>query len=186
MIWRHVQTDCDFRAKIFDRLKLKTRQFDHCPSVVRRRLAKLSSGVPIFPPTCVGIPAFFSSSPIRAVVVVLPFEPVMPTIRPFRNRYASSTSPMTSPSFRSTYRAGIVFVGTPGEITTRSIWSSSHDGMSPAIRPTSWDDLKPRAASDQLSTSFLSCRATTAPRADKNFADATPDFPAPRTNTFLL
>ena len=66
-------------------------------------------------------PHSLSNSPISVVVVVLPFDPVMPTMRPFINRYASSTSPITSPSFRSTYRAGMVFVGTPGEMTTRSI-----------------------------------------------------------------
>ena len=33
--------------------------------------------------------------PIRLVVVVLPFEPVMPIVRPLRYGPASSTSPMT-------------------------------------------------------------------------------------------
>ena len=34
-------------------------------------------------------------SPASVVVVVLPFEPVMATMLPFRKRAASSTSPMT-------------------------------------------------------------------------------------------
>src|SRR5687768_10528990 len=79
----------------------------------------------------------------------------------------------------------MLFVGTPGEMITRSIWSSSHDGISPEKRPTLCDAFKDLAASVQSSTGFLSCNATTAPRSAKNLADSTPDFPAPRINVFL-
>ena len=138
----------------------------------------------MFPPTSVGMPAFLSRSPIRVVVVVLPFEPVIPTIRPFMNLKASSTSPITSPSFLSTYRAGIELVGTPGEITTRSIWSRSQEGRSPPTNPTLFETLRPRAVSDHSSTGFRSCSATVAPRSARNLADAIPDLPAPKTIAF--
>ena len=50
------------------------------------------SGVPIFPATCTGNPAVSRMWPTSEVVVVLPFEPVMHTRRPRRNRHASSIS----------------------------------------------------------------------------------------------
>src|SRR5215203_7235644 len=70
-------------------------------------------------------------------------------------------------------------------MTTKSIWSSSHDGRLPSISPTPNLSLSDFASSDQLSSGFLSCSATTAPRSAKNLADAMPDFPAPRTKVFL-
>ncbi len=49
-------------------------------------------GVPIFPARIVEKPAFLKMCSINEVVVVLPFEPVMPIKRPCRKRSASSTS----------------------------------------------------------------------------------------------
>ncbi len=59
----------------------------------------LHGGVPMFPPTCTGIPLDLRMCPVIAVVVVLPFEPVMPMILPRRNQLASSRSPMTRTPF---------------------------------------------------------------------------------------
>ena len=52
------------------------------------------TGVPIFPPTSVGPPASAKILPSREVVVVFPFEPVIATILPCRNRLANSSSPI--------------------------------------------------------------------------------------------
>src|SRR6476660_9315030 len=60
------------------------------------------SGVPIFPARIVGTPALFKMCAINEVVVVLPFEPVIPIIRPFKKRSASSISlQMVTPSARA-------------------------------------------------------------------------------------
>ena len=44
------------------------------------------TGVPMLPPTCTGTPASRRMWPIRLVVVVLPFEPVIPMVRPLQKR----------------------------------------------------------------------------------------------------
>ncbi len=49
-------------------------------------------GVPIFPARIVEKPAFFKICSIREVVVVFPFEPVIPIKSPCRKRSASSSS----------------------------------------------------------------------------------------------
>src|SRR5579883_2781895 len=76
------------------------------------------------------------------------------------------------------------FVGTPGLITTRSIWSSNHEGASPPINPTP-SAFKARASSDHSSTGLRSCSATVAPRRFKKRAADAPLLPAPITKTFL-
>ena len=49
----------------------------------------------MFPPTVTANPAAWSIFPVNAVVVDFPFVPVMAITRPFSQRYASSTSPIT-------------------------------------------------------------------------------------------
>ena len=78
------------------------------------------SGVPIFPATCTGNPAVSRIWPTSDVVVVLPFEPVMHTRRPRRNRHASSISLHTgTPIARAAASAGIIG-DTPGLGTIKS------------------------------------------------------------------
>ena len=56
-------------------------------------------GTPILPPTWAATPAVSSKCPKRAVVVVLPFDPVIATTGPRKNRAANSTSPITGMPF---------------------------------------------------------------------------------------
>src|SRR5918997_5191301 len=74
--------------------------------------------------------------------------------------------------------------GTRGLKTTSSIWSSSHEGTSPAISPTP-SALRRSASSGQSMSALRSFRATTAPRAARKRDAATPLRPAPKTRTFL-
>src|SRR5215213_9117372 len=80
---------------------------------------------------------------------------------------------------------GMPFVGTPGQTTTSSIWSKSHEGTSPASSLTTPSPFSASAAFVQSMNSFRSLRTTSAPRAARNRADATPLRPAPMTRTFL-
>ena len=71
-------------------------------------------GVPILPARMVEHPAVFRMCSISEVVVVLPFEPVIPMSRPLRKRLASSTSlQMMTPLARAICRRG-ASAGTPG------------------------------------------------------------------------
>ena len=77
-------------------------------------------GVPIFPARIVEKPAFFKMCSIKEVVVVFPFEPVIPIRHPFRKRSASSTSlQMVTPLARAACSRG-ASAGTPGLGTIRS------------------------------------------------------------------
>ena len=77
-------------------------------------------GVPIFPARIVENPAFFKMCSIKEVVVVFPFEPVIPIKRPLKNRSASSTSlQMVTPFARAACSKG-ASAGTPGLGTIRS------------------------------------------------------------------
>ena len=138
----------------------------------------------MLPPTCVGIPAALSNSPINDVVVVLPFVPVMATMRPFKYREASSTSPITSAPPRSAYRIGMAVAGTPGLMTTKSTWSRSQLGASPGKQPIP-SLFSASASALQFSIGFESLSATVAPRAARNLAHAMPLRAAPTTKTFL-
>src|SRR5688572_5310810 len=79
----------------------------------------------------------------------------------------------------------MLLAGTPGLRTTSSIWSRSHEGTSPARSPTTPSDFRASASFDHSMSGFRSFRATTAPRAARNLAAATPLRPAPMTRIFL-
>src|SRR5437588_4364895 len=79
----------------------------------------------------------------------------------------------------------MLLVGTPGLTTTSSIWSSSHDGTSPASSLTTHSPFSASASFDQSMNSFRSFKTTRAPRAAINRDAATPLRPAPMTRTFL-
>ena len=77
--------------------------------------------MPILPPTCAGDAAFAQDVAGHAVVVVLPFEPVIPMIRPFQKRrgqfhFADHCHARAGAPLRSPRRSA----GTPGESTIRS------------------------------------------------------------------
>ncbi len=137
----------------------------------------------MLPPTSVGSPAFLSSSPIRVVVVVLPFDPVIPMSRPLRKRAASSISLMISTPAAAAFRNGSSASGTPGLATIRSAFSNNSVGCEPATTSTPL----PRSAAATLSSlsGFASFTVTRAPRASRKSAAASPLRAAPTTRTFL-
>src|SRR5437870_8061130 len=75
----------------------------------------------------------------------------------------------------------MALVGTPGLTTTKSIWSKSHDGGSPATWPTP-SVFKASASGDHSVSGLRSLSATIAPRCARNGALAMPlrAAPAPR------
>src|ERR1051325_2158667 len=79
----------------------------------------------------------------------------------------------------------MLFVGTPGLMTTSSIRSKSQEGTSPASSLTTPSPLSASASFDQSMNSFRSFKTTSAPRAAQKRAAATPLRPAPMTRTFL-
>src|SRR5215213_4475166 len=79
----------------------------------------------------------------------------------------------------------MLLAGTPGLMTTSSIWSRSHEGTSPASSLTTPSPLSASASFDQSMNPFRSFKTTSAPRAAQKRADATPLRPAPMTRTFL-
>src|SRR5579885_822784 len=80
----------------------------------------------------------------------------------------------------------MLLVGTPGLTTTISIWSSSHEGTSPASSLTTPSSpLSASASFDQSMKPLRSFRTTNAPRAARKREAATPLRPAPMIRTFL-
>ena len=149
---------------------------------------KSITGVPMFPPTSVGPPASAKILPSREVVVVLPFEPVIATTLPCRNRLASSSSPIIGgpavPNARTCASSGVSY-GTPGETTIRSC----RRNVSSPCPPVS--TMMP--ASSSVGMSFSSATAlrvsdtvTRAPWSRRNSAAAIPLFPNPTTSTRLF
>ena len=77
------------------RLQLETAGLHHVHGVgVESSICPLSAG-PRLPPVQRAQPAASHIGPISVVVVDLPFVPVIAMMRPFRNRHANSSSPMT-------------------------------------------------------------------------------------------
>src|SRR5713101_2680076 len=141
-------------------------------------------GVPIFPARIVEKPAFFKMCSIKEVVVVFPFEPVIPIKRPCRNRSASSTSlQMVTALARAACSKG-ASAGTPGLGIIRSC---SRNVFSPWPPSSS---LTPEVRSGAIaSPSSFSVRAsvavTFALRAAQKSAVATPVLASPTTSTRL-
>src|SRR3984885_3551235 len=139
----------------------------------------------MFPAKIVDNPAPRKICSISAVVVVLPFDPVMPTSDPFKNRYASSISlQIFAPAFRARSNCG-KSAGTPGLGTIKSCSTKvrSTCPLSSSVTPASRN-----FAAD--STTWLSVRdsvaVTRAPRSAQNSAVATPVRASPTTNTRLF
>src|SRR5204862_4537068 len=141
-------------------------------------------GVPIFPARIVYKPAFFKMWSIGEVVVVLPFEPVIPIKSPRRKRSASSTSlQMVTPLARAACSKG-ASAGTPGLGTIRSCSRKEFSRWPPSSR------LTPAARSGAIvSPISFSLRAsvpvTFAPRSAQKSAVATPVLASPTTNKRL-
>src|ERR1700687_1481933 len=141
-------------------------------------------GVPIFPARIVEKPAFFKMCSIKEVVVVLPFEPVIPIRRPSRKRSASSTSlQMVTPLARAACSKG-ASAGTPGLGTIRSCSKNEFSRWPPSSRLT--PAVRSGAIASPISLSGrTSVAVTVAPRAAQKSAVATPVLASPTTSTRL-
>src|SRR5215467_10400343 len=143
------------------------------------------NGVPIFPARIVAKSALLKMCSINEVVVVFPFDPVMPIKRPFKNRAASSISlQMVTPPARAVCRMG-ASAGTPGLGMTKSVSSSSS-----SLWPASWRETPAaRSGAMELPNSVsarVSVAVTRAPRAAQKIAVATPVLDSPTTSTRLF
>src|SRR5712692_7854095 len=141
-------------------------------------------GVPIFPARTVEKPAFFKICSIREVVVVFPFEPVIPIKRPCRKRSASSTSlQMVTPFARASCNNG-ASAGTPGLGTIKSCSRNVISRWPPSSRFT--PAVRSGAIISPISFSVRASVAVTfAPRVAQNSAVATPVLASPTTSTRL-
>ena len=171
-----------WNSTVLSSWKLETSRTDQVSGV----LSSMSptTGTPMLPPTRVGRPASLRISPSRAVVVVLPLEPVMATTLPLRKRAASSSSPMTGRPKLLTWTSSGVSRGTPGLTTIRSCRRKVSRPWPPAstMMPSSRSAGMSLASASALRTSET---VTCAPLRRRNRAAARPDFPSPTTRTFL-
>ena len=95
-----------------------------------------ASGVPMLPATSTGRGSWARSAPVSAVVVVLPFVPVMAMVSASSARHASSISPMMGiPTARAGASCGDSS-GTPGLTTTSSAPATPTPAPSPAASRT--------------------------------------------------
>ena len=102
MVGREIQQHRDPRVERVDLLELKAARLDDVQRVGRRVVDTCAlSGRPMLPPTVTLKPAASSIRPVSAVVVDLPFVPVMAITRPRSQRDASSISPMTGTPARA-------------------------------------------------------------------------------------
>src|SRR6185295_18792816 len=140
--------------------------------------------VPMLPPTITCAPAAFINSPVSAVVVVLPFEPVMPITRPRRKRPANSGSLMISTARPRAISSCGKSAGTPGLRTIKSALANNSSGWPPSARrtPTARNSAASPASCD---SSFRSLAVTRAPRAASRRATATPLRAMPTTRMFF-
>ena len=139
----------------------------------------------MLPARIVENPALRKMCSINDVVVVFPFDPVIPIRRPFRKRLASSTSlQIVTPFARADWRRG-ASAGTPGLGIIKSAPRMSSCRWPPNSRPTPAFRRgaieSPSSFSDRASVAV-----TRAPRAAQNNAVASPDLARPTTSTRLF
>ena len=141
-------------------------------------------GVPILPPTSTGRTWARKSSPVSAVVVVLPFVPVMAMTSASIARQASSSSPtMGTPRARTRTRAGSVS-GTPGLTTTSSASAKASSGWPPV--QSAQPSRSSRSTSAESAARSAASEASTVPLTRRiRRAAATPLFASPTTETVL-
>src|ERR1700687_6198940 len=121
---------------------------------------------------------------ISEVVGVLPFEPVIPIMRPFKKRSASSISlQIVTPLARAACSNG-ASAGTPGLATIKSCSRNVSSLCPPSSKwtPAAFKDL---AASPISSSERASVAVTLAHRAAQNCPAATPVLASPTTSTRL-
>src|SRR5512136_2552612 len=141
------------------------------------------SGVPMLPARRERSPASRRVLWTRVAVVDLPFDPVMPAIRPFRNRKATSISDRTGTPF-SLAATSSGMGGTPGLGTTRSA-SRKDPSWWPPVSKATPRSAKARTRSPKASAGFFSVTLTRAPRSRRKRQSASPVRSKPTTRTFF-
>ena len=137
------------------------------------------SGTPMLPPTSTRFPEASSIRPTSVVVVDLPLVPVMAMTRPFSQRQASSSSPMTgTPAARASWSSASSG-GTPGLVTIRSAFRKKRAWCRPRSSAT---PISRRRSSPRIVAAW-SVSVTCAPRATSSSAAARPLRAAPTTST---
>ena len=138
----------------------------------------------MLPPTSTGRTWVRSSSPVSAVVVVLPLVPVMAMTSASITRHASSSSPMIgTPRARTAASAGSSS-GTPGLTTTSSAPRNAASGW-PPVQSAQPSRSSPRASAGSASSGLESEASTRPPRRRISRAAATPLLASPTTETVL-
>ena len=123
-----------WKAAVVSSWKLETSQTTS-PSAGNAS-ACAASGVPMLPATRTGRGCSARSAPVSAVVVVLPFVPVIANVSASVARQPSSSSPITgTPRARAAASAGWS-TGTPGLTTTMCAEAATSAGTPPVSSRT--------------------------------------------------
>ncbi len=141
-------------------------------------------GRPILPPTQVRRPLIWAITPVRAVVVVLPAEPVMPMTAAGERRVNSNESfVIWIPRFWAAWTRG-ASAGTPPLTARMSVLSNKLIGCSPKT-----NSIFRWASSFKSGPNFSAGRksetTTSAPTPAANSARALPCRASPRMTSFL-
>ncbi len=138
---------------------------------------------PMLPQTHAGRPVAATSRPASAVVVLLPFVPVIATHGARETWNASSSSATTGTPRRSAAASSGAVGGTPGLVTTMSAPSSSAASSRPAaiLTPRSSSAASPSPPAS-ASRGRASASVTGRPRPASRRAAARPERAAPTTS----
>jgi hypothetical protein len=137
----------------------------------------------MLPPTRTGRACPRRISPVSAVVVVLPFVPVIAMTSLSIARHASSSSPIIgTPRARGPASPGSSS-GTPGLTTTRSAPSKASAGWPPVQRRTPGSSASTPTSGARASGAALSEASTRAPSRRASRAAAMPLRASPTTAT---
>ena len=173
MILRHIQADADVGAECPDGFQLKAGEFENIPLIRRARFpSSRSPACRCCRPPAQAFARCCRMCPTSEVVVVFPFEPVMPMTGPSRYGAASSTSPMTF-----TPRAVARCDGRQIE---------RHAGRRHDQIPVFVEQLV--GLQPETGDVMRTCRSvavTSAPRACRNSKAARPDFSIPTTSALM-
>jgi len=138
----------------------------------------------MLPPTCTESFPASRIAPHKDVVVVLPFDPVIASVLPFRYWAASSNSPIIGSPKACTCTSSGVSSGTPGLTTIRSCLRNVKSPWPPAS--TAMPSSSSAGMSFPSASALrLSDTVTCAPLRRRKSAAARPDLPRPTTNTFF-
>src|SRR3974390_116527 len=143
------------------------------------------SGVPTLPARMAFFPAVFKMWCTKVVVVVFPFDPVIPINSPSRNRYANSISLHTVIFFARAFTSRGSSAGTPGLGMIRSCakyvfsWCPPSSSATPASRSFAGTSPNSFSGRTSVAVTIALCFA-------QNNAVATPVRASPTTSTRIF